>query len=95
MSNSLWHLKQVAKKLHLFLKINLNAYFFQETKYEHQLMNEFSDIAELPSACRDKVCTAMANAPMHNELSIQRHEALHSLGMRGMPGAEQPLELPG
>lgn len=69
--------------------------FFQETEHQHQLMNEFCDIAELPSACRDKVCTDMADAPMHNEVSTQHHEALQSLGTRGMPGAEQPLELPG
>lgn len=63
--------------------------------YQHQLMNEFSDTAELPSACRDKLCTEMANAPMHNEVSIQRHTALQSLGTHGMPGTEQPLEQTG
>lgn len=85
-----------SENLHLIIFENkFNCSFFQETTYQHQLMNEFSDIAELPSACRDKVCPEMANAPMHNEVSIQHHEALRSLGTRGTPGAEQPLELPG
>lgn len=83
-----------SKNLHLIIFENkYKCSFFQEN--QHQLMNEFSDIAELPSACRDKVCTEMANAPMHSEVSIQHHKALHSLGMCGKPGAEQPLELPG
>lgn len=55
-------------------------------------MNELSNTAEAPSACRDKVSTEVADAPVHSEASRQQHEALRSLGV---PGAEQPLELPG
>lgn len=53
--------------------------------------SQFSDTAELPSAYGDEVHTKMANAPMHNEVSIQHHEALHYLGACGTPGEEQPL----
>lgn len=51
-------------------------------------MTEFSDTTELPSACGDKVYTEVANAPMLDEVSIQYHEALRSLGTRGVPGAD-------
>lgn len=85
-----------SKNLHVILFENkFKCSFFQETKYQHQITSELSNTTELLSACGDKVYTEMASAPTCNEVSIQHHKALHSLGTRGMPGAEQPLRLPG
>lgn len=85
-----------SKNMHVILfEIKFKCSFFQETKYQHQAVSEFSDTTELPSACGDKVYPEMGNAPTHNKVSIQHHEALHSLSTPGIPGAEQPRRLPG